>query len=68
MCMSAQVRTTLVLREDLYHVLRKRSKGRSMSKVVEELIVTHLQRKPRSLFGTMPKTSAKDVRDHVDRV
>ena len=60
-------KTTVVLREDVYEVLKKRYGARGMSKAINEILADALL-KGESMFGTMKKTSLEDLRDHKDRV
>ncbi len=60
-------KTTVILREDVYEVLKKKYGARGMSKAINEILADSLL-KGESMFGTMKKTSLKDLRDHRDRV
>ena len=60
-------KTTVILREDVYEVLKKKYGARGMSKAINEILAEALLR-GESMFGTMKKTSLKDLRDHRDRV
>ena len=60
-------KTTVILREDIYEVLKKRYGARGMSKAINEILAETLL-KGESMFGTMKKTSLEDLRDHRDRV
>jgi len=60
-------KTTVVLRDDVYEVLKKKYGARGMSKAINELLAEALL-KGDSMFGMMKKTSLKDLRDHRDRV
>jgi len=60
-------KTTVVLREDVYEVLKKKYGARGMSKAINEILAEVLL-KGESMFGTMEKTSLKDLRDHRDRI
>ena len=61
------VKTTITLREDLYEVLKRKYGSRGISKVINEILAEALL-KGESMFGTMKKTSLKDLRDHRDRI
>jgi len=63
MCMS---KTTIVLREDVYEILKKKYGPRRMSEAINQILAEALL-KGESMFGTMEKTSLKDLRDHRDR-
>jgi predicted CopG family antitoxin len=60
-------KTTVILREDVYEVLKKKYGARGMSKAINEILAETLL-KGESMFGTMKKTSLEDLRDHRDRV
>ena len=60
-------KTTVILRDDVYEVLKKKYGARGMSKAINELLAEALL-KGDSMFGTMKKTSWKDLRDHRDRI
>jgi len=60
-------KTTIILREDVYEVLREKYGARGMSKAINEILAEALL-KGESMFGTMKETSLKDVRDHRDRL
>ena len=57
----------MLLREDLYEILRKRYGPRGISEAINRILAEALL-KGEGMFGTMPKTSLKDLRDHRDRV
>ena len=61
------VKTTVVLREDIYDILKKRYGARGMSKAINEILAEALL-KGESMFGTMKETSLEDLRDHRDRI
>ena len=60
-------KTTITLREDVHEVLKKKYGARGISNAVNEILAEVLL-KGESMFGTMEKTSLKDLRDHRDRV
>lgn len=60
-------KTTVTLREDVYEVLKKKYGGRGISKAINEILAEALL-KGETMFGTMKKTSLKDLRDHRDRI
>lgn len=59
------VRTTISLREDIYHRLKR--SGRSLSDEVNDILARELK-KDHSMFGSTKRLSRDDVRDHRDRV
>jgi len=61
------MKTTVLLREDLYEILKKRYGPRGISEAINSILAEALLG-GEGMFGTMPKTSLKDVRDHRDRV
>lgn len=58
-------KTTVILREDVYEVLKAREGARGISKAINEILSEHLLSKE-SMFGTMKKTVLSDLRDHRD--
>ena len=60
------MRTTIQLREDIYQKLVKAVGKRKLSQYINEILLEALL-KPKSLFGTMPKTDVSDIREHKDR-
>jgi predicted CopG family antitoxin len=60
-------KTTVMLREDVYEVLKKKYGARGMSKAINEILAEALL-KGESMFGTMKKTSLEDLRNHEDRL
>jgi predicted CopG family antitoxin len=60
-------KTTVMLREDIYEVLKKKYGARGMSKAINEILAEALLRGD-SMFGSMKKTSLEDLRDHRDRI
>ena len=57
------VKTTVILREDVYKVLKKKYGAKGISKAINEILAKTLL-KGESMFGTMKKTSLKDLREH----
>jgi len=60
-------KTTIVLREDVYEVLKKKYGARGMSRAINEILADALL-KGETMFGTMKETSLKDLRDHRNRL
>jgi hypothetical protein len=60
-------KTTVILREDLYEVLKERYGARGISKAINEILAEALL-KGEGMFGTMKRTSLEDLRDHGDRI
>ena len=61
------MKTTVLLREDLYEILRRKYGPRGISEAINAILAEALL-KGESMFGTMAKTSLRDLRDHRDRV
>lgn len=59
------VKTTLTVRDDIYARLKQIYGPRGVSKAINEILSERLS-KEKSMFGTMKKTSVKDLRDHRD--
>ena len=59
-------KTTILLREDVYEILKEKYGPRRMSEAINQILAEALL-KGESMFGTMEKTSIKDLRDHRDR-
>ena len=64
------IKTTVLLREDLYAMLLQGFGRHGISKTVNEALEKFLRsgKRQRSLFGTMPKADLADVRQHRDRL
>jgi len=60
-------KTTVILRDDIYEVLKEKYGARGMSKAINEILAEALL-EGESMFGTMKKISAEDLRDHRDRI
>lgn len=60
-------KTTIILREDVYEVLKRKYGPRGMSEAINQILAEALL-KEGGLFGTMKETSLSDLRDHRDRV
>jgi hypothetical protein len=61
------MKTTVLLREDLYEILKKRYGPRSISEAINAILAQTLL-KGEGMFDTMPKVSLRDLRDHRDRI
>ena len=66
--MTEYIRTTIKLREDVYQTLKKEAGAKNISEKINEILIKMLFKEKKSLFGTMPKTSLSDLRDHEDRL
>ena len=67
MVVSMVKKTTVLLREDVYQALRARAGVRSISKLINEIIVDYFAKKE-SMFGVMKRVDISDLRDHRDRL
>lgn len=66
MAATAKIRTTIMLREDLYQKLKRDPRG--MSESINEALEREYGR-PKDMFGSTPKNlDFSDIRDHADRV
>ncbi|MGA3107885.1 MAG: hypothetical protein ABSD99_00290 [Candidatus Bathyarchaeia archaeon] len=61
------MKTTVLLREDLYEILKEKFGPRGMSEAINAILAEALL-KGEGMFGTMRRTSLKDMRDHRDRL
>jgi predicted CopG family antitoxin len=59
-------KTTVLLREDVYQVLKEKAGAKNVSNLINQIIIEHFA-KERSMFGTMKKVDTSDLRDHRDR-
>jgi len=66
MAMFMVKKTTVLLREDVYQVLKEKAGAKNVSNLINQIIIEHFA-KERSMFGTMKKVDTSDLRDHRDR-
>jgi len=66
MAMFMVKKTTVLLREDVYQVLKQKAGAKNVSNLINQIIIEHFA-KERSMFGTMKKVDTSDLRDHRDR-
>ena len=59
-------KTTILLREDVYQILKEKAGAKNVSNLINQIIIEHFA-KERSMFGTMKKVETSDLRDHRDR-
>ena len=59
-------RTTIILRDDIYQILKERAGARNVSDFVNRILAEHFAKKG-SMFGTMRRADVSDLRDHRDR-
>ncbi len=60
------MKTTVLVREDLYEILKKRYGPRGISEAINAILAEALLT-GEGMFGTMAKVSLKDLRDRRDR-
>jgi hypothetical protein len=61
------MKTTVLLRQDIYEILKEKYGPRGISEAINAILAEALL-KGEGMFGTMQKTSLRDLRDHRDRV
>ena len=66
MAMFMVKKTTVLLREDVYQVLKQKAGAKNVSNLINQIIIEHFA-KEKSMFGTMKKVDTSDLRDHRDR-
>jgi predicted CopG family antitoxin len=66
MAMFMVKKTTVLLREDVYQVLKEKAGAKNVSNLINQIVIEHFA-KERSMFGTMKKVDTSDLRDHRDR-
>jgi predicted CopG family antitoxin len=59
------VKTTIILRDDIYAKLKQKYGSRGISEAVNDILSDKLFQE-KSMFGTMKKTDLRDLRDHRD--
>lgn len=59
-------KTTIILRDDVYQTLKEKAGARNISNEINKILIEYFG-KTESMFGTMKKTGASDLRDHKDR-
>jgi hypothetical protein len=60
------MKTTVLLREDLYEILKKKYGPRGISDAINAILAEALL-KGETMFATMEKAPLRDLRDHRDR-
>ena len=66
MVMFTSKKTTIILRDDVYQILKEKAGARNISNEINKILIEHFA-KTESMFGTMKKTDLSDLRDHKDR-
>ena len=60
-------KTTVILREDVYQVLREKAGAKNVSNLINQIIIEYFAKRG-SMFGTMKKVNTSDLRDHRERL
>lgn len=63
---TVMAKTTVIVRDDLYEILKRKYGRRAISKAINEILARELLT-GESMYGTMKKTELRDLRDHRDR-
>jgi predicted CopG family antitoxin len=66
MVMFTSKKTTIILRDDVYQMLKEKAGARNISNEINKILIEHFA-KTESMFGTMKKADIADLRDHKDR-
>jgi len=65
--MSMVKKTTVLLREDVYQVLKQKAGARNISNLINKILVDYFANKE-SMFGAMKLVDVGDLRDHRERL
>lgn len=65
--MSMVKKTTILLREDVYQVLKQKAGARNISNLINKILVEYFAKKE-SMFGAMKLVDISDLRDHKERL
>lgn len=60
-------KTTVLLRDDVYQILKERAGSKKISNLINEILVEYFAKRE-SMFGVMKKVDVSDLRDHSDRL
>lgn len=60
-------KTTLLLRDDVYQMLKEKAGNKKISNLVNEILIEYFAKKS-SMFGSMKQVDICDLRDHRDRL
>jgi len=60
-------KTTLLLREDVYQMLKEKAGNKKISSLINEILIEYFAKRG-SMFGTMKQVDVGDLRDHRDRL
>lgn len=60
-------KTTILLREDVYQVLKEKAGARNISNLINKILVDYFAKKE-SMFGVMKPVDVSDLRDHRERL
>jgi predicted CopG family antitoxin len=67
MVMFMAKKTTILLRDDVYQVLKEKAGAKNISNLINQIIIEYFA-KEGSMFGTMKKVDTSDLRNHRDRI
>jgi predicted CopG family antitoxin len=67
MVMFMAKKTTILLRDDVYQVLKEKAGAKNISNLINQIIIEYFA-KEGSMFGTMKKVDMSDLRNHRDRI
>jgi len=60
-------KTTVLLREDVYQVLKQKAGARNISNLTNKILVDYFAKKE-SIFRVMKHVDVSDLRDHRERL
>jgi len=60
-------KTTVLLREDVYQILKEKAGARKISSLINEILIEYFAKKE-SMFGTMRRVDMSDLRNHRERL
>jgi len=60
-------KTTILLREDVYQILKEKAGARNISNLINKILVDYFAKKE-SMFGVMKPVDVSDLRDHRERL
>lgn len=67
MVMSMVKKTTIILREDVYQLLKEKAGARNISNLINKILLEYFA-KSESMFGIMKPVDISDLRDHRERI
>jgi predicted CopG family antitoxin len=60
-------KTTVLLRDDVYQILKEKAGAKKISSLINEILVEYFAKKG-SMFGTMRRVDISDLRDHREHL